>query len=158
MTWAEVKKKLNISKAAGPDGIHSRTLQECFENLSIALEIIYDKRLGCSILPNQWKEAHVTPLCKKGKRKLPQNYRPDSLTSICCKVLEKLIRNEMVEHLERLGILTKNQHGFREGISCNTQLLEINEIWSSIFDKGVPWDCIYLDFAKAFDSVPHKTT
>ena len=148
--------KLNISKAGGPDGIHARILQECSEYLSVALEIIYNKSLESGNLPKQWKEANVKPLYKKGKKQLTQNYRPVSLTSVCCKVLEKIIRNNIVKHLESLGVITNDQHGFREGRSCNTQLLEIMEIWTSLIDKGIPWDCAYLDFAKAFDSVPHQ--
>jgi hypothetical protein len=60
-----------------------------------------------------------------------------------------------VEHLESQGLLNINQHGFRKGRSCSTQLLEVMESWTKIFDDGHPWDCIYMDYAKAFDSVPH---
>ena len=84
------------------------------------------------------------------------NYRPVSLTSICCKLLEKLIRNTIVEKLEEQGLFNKNQHGFRNGRSCCTQLLEVMEMWTRWFDLGLPWDTIYTDFSKAFDSVPHQ--
>ena len=86
----------------------------------------------------------------------PQNYRPISLTSICCKMLERIIRDAVVEHLESRGLLTKDQHGFREKRSCVTQLLEVMEIWGNLLDKGIAWDSIYMDFAKAFDRVPHN--
>ena len=148
--------KQNVSKAAGPDGVHAKVLYECKNSLSKALDIIFNKSLESGNLPSQWKDAHVKPLFKKGKKRSPKNYRPVSLTSICSKLLEKIVRNAIVKHLESLGILTKDQHGFREGRSCNTQLLEIMEIWTDFLEKGLCWDCIYLDFAKAFDSVPHQ--
>ena len=107
-------------------------------------------------LPCQWKEAHVKPLFKKGKRSLPANYRPVGLTSLCFKLLERIIKVDVTKHLIDLGLITDDQHGFREGRSCCTQLLQIMEIWTDMFDHGQAWDCIYLDFAKAFDSVPHK--
>jgi hypothetical protein len=59
-------------------------------------------------------------------------------------------------HLESNNLIIKDQHGFRGGKSCNTQLLEVMELWTKFTEKGVPWDCIYLDFAKAFDTVPHN--
>ena len=78
------------------------------------------------------------------------------LTAICCKILERIIKQEVVNHLENNNILNKNQHGFRNRRSCITQLLEVIDIWNNIYDQGIPWDTIYMDFAKAFDKVPHK--
>ena len=62
----------------------------------------------------------------------------------------------MFDYLYKTGVLSDEQYGFINGRSCLTQLLNIMEIWSNWGDEGVPWDTIYLDFAKAFDSVPHK--
>ena len=156
---ADIKKrilKLNTSKSAGPDKIHSKILFETIDQVAPLLLIIFSKSLEEGQLPTQWKEANVTPIFKKGRKKSPCNYRPVSLTSICCKLLERIIRDRIVLHLEQLGLLDKNQHGFRGGMSCNTQLLEIMESWTTFFELGLPWDCIYMDFAKAFDSVPHE--
>lgn len=148
--------KLNTSKAAGPDGIHSRMLKESCKEISSALLIIYRLSLDEGVLPKQWKEAHVRPIFKKGKKNNPANYRPVSLTAICCKILERLIRDETVKYLEDLGLICDDQHGFRGGRSCCTQLLQVMEMWSSWMDQGLAWDCIYLDFSKAFDKVPHQ--
>lgn len=149
-------KSLNISKAPGPDGINSRILRETAVQIAPALKILFDKSMFEGKLPYQWKEAHVIALFKKGSRRSPNNYRPVSLTAICCKLLEKLIRNNVVDNLEKQGLIHLDQHGFRQGRSCCTQLLEVMEIWTRWFDLGLPWDTIYTDFSKAFDSVPHK--
>ena len=148
--------KLDINKSAGPDNIHSKILREVAEPFSPVLESIYRKSLDEGILPHQWKKANVVPLHKKGSRKTPGNYRPVSLTAICCKILERIIRDGLVEYLKKLGLIDINQHGFTSGKSCNTQLLEVLEQWTEILDAGGDWDCIYMDYQKAFDSVPHE--
>jgi hypothetical protein len=116
---------------------------------------IFKSSIREGYVPTQWKQANIIPLFKKGSRKKTSNYRPVSLTCICCKLLEKIIRNQIVEHLESQGLININQHGFRKGRSCGTQLLEVMEGWSNILDEGQTWDCVYMDYAKAFDSVPH---
>ena len=147
---------LPIGKSAGPDGISNRILRELANQIAPILKNVYDKSINESKLPYQWKEAHVVAIYKKGRKKSANNYRPVSLTAICCKLLEKIIRNKMVKHLEDQGLINKDQHGFRYGRSCCTELLEVMETWTRWFDLGLPWDAIYTDFSKAFDSVPHE--
>ena len=103
-----------------------------------------------------WKKAQVTPLYKKGDKHISANYRPVSLTVIICKLLESFVRDKIMNHMEINDLFTVHQHGFRSKHSCTTQLLEVLEHWSEILEQGGSIDCIYLDFAKAFDTVPHK--
>lgn len=147
--------KLNISKAAGPDKLHAKILYELRKEISLPLNIIFNKSMNEGKLPPEWKLAHVKPLFKKGSKKDISNYRPVSLTSICCKLLERIIKADMTKYLEENKFIVRNQHGFRSGRSCVTQLLEIMNIWTEILDKNSAIDCVYLDFAKAFDKVPH---
>ena len=70
--------------------------------------------------------------------------------------MESIIRDNLMEYLDKGGKLSEDQHGFRSGRSCVTQLLEIVEVWSSMLDEGAGIDVVYLDFRKAFDSVPHQ--
>ena len=149
-------KSLNISKASGPDGINARILRETADQLAPALKIIFEKSLDEGVLQHQWKEAHIVALFKKGAKRDANNYRPVSLTAICGKLLEKIVRDNIVKSLESQGLIHKDQHGFRGGRSCCTQLLEVMEVWTRWFDLGLPWDTIYTDFSKAFDSVPHQ--
>ena len=149
-------KKLNISKASGPDNIHAKVISELKDCLDYPLYLLYDLSLQEGKIPSQWKIANVKPLFKKGNQHIVSNYRPVSLTAVCGKILERIIRDEIVEFLESHNILSNSQHGFRTGRSCCTQLLELLEIWTDLVDKNINWDCIYLDFAKAFDKVPHK--
>ena len=86
----------------------------------------------------------------------PSNYRPVSLTSQVCKVLESIVRDRIIEHLTANNLLSKAQHGFRQGRSCLTNLLETLELWTKIIDDGDGVDIAYLDFRKASDLVSHE--
>ena len=148
--------KLNVNKSCGPDNMHPRVLQETAKASSIPLEKIFKLSLSSGECPDDWKTANVTPIHKKGDRTDPSNYRPVSLTSQVCKVLESIVRKHLMEHLTGNNILSDNQHGFREGRSCLTNLLELVESWTEILDENDGIDVAYLDFRKAFDLVSHR--
>ena len=148
--------KLNPTKSPGPDGLHPRVLKEAANEISQPLATIFNISMKEGRVPEDWKIAHVTAIFKKGKKTTPGNYRPVSLTSIICKLMESIIRDKLMEFIDERDLLSDDQHGFRSGRSCVTQLLEIVEIWSSMLDEGGGIDVVYLDFRKAFDSVPHE--
>jgi hypothetical protein len=147
--------QLKPSKSPGPDGLHPRVAKELAEVLSGPLATIMNKSM-VEGAPQSWKDANVSPIFKKGDRKQPGNYRPVSLTSVICKAMESIIRQHVLEYLLGNNLLTDCQHGFTSGRSCSTQLLAVLDIWTSIIDKGGNVDNIYLDYAKAFDKVPHE--
>ena len=76
--------------------------------------------------------------------------------SLCVKEMERIIKDNVVEHLNEYNVIKGSQHGFTRGRSCLTNLLEFFEEVYEMMDEGKPVDVIYLDFAKAFDKVPHK--
>ena len=147
---------LNPNKSPGPDQIHPRVLKEVSGPISVPLSQIFRKSLENGRLPEQWKEANVTPIFKKGSRKEPGNYRPISLTSVPGKVMESFIRDVVLDHLLENKLLTEAQYGFLPKKSCEAQLLSCMEAWTDMMERGVPVDVVYLDFKKAFDSVPHE--
>ena len=149
-------KEQKPGKSAGPDGIHSRVVVETQEQLVGPLTIIFNKSLSEGVVPDSWKEAEVVPIFKKGKRDDPSNYRPVSLTIVCGKIMEKIVRKEIVDHLERNEVISDVQHGFVQGKSCQTQLLTVIEEWTKWMEERKPFDCLYFDYRKAFDSVPHN--
>jgi hypothetical protein len=148
-------KKLKTNKAPGIDSIVPLVLKECADQIALPLSLLFTQSLNEEKVPEEWKRANVTPLFKKGKRNSAANYRPVSLTSHICKLMETLIRDAIVEHLEKWKLILESQHGFRRGKSCLTNLLEFLENVTKIVDEGHPVDIIYLDFSKAFDKVPH---
>jgi ribonuclease P/MRP protein subunit RPP40 len=149
-------KQLKVGKAAGIDGIATKVLIECAEELCKPLQILYNCSLKDGIVPKEWKLANVSALYKKGSKELAGNYRPVSLTSHVGKVMESVIKDVMVEYLMKNELINASQHGFVKGKSCLTNLLEFFEKVTDWVDNGEPVDVIYLDFQKAFDKVPHK--
>ena len=107
-------------------------------------------------IPEDWRKANVIPIFKKGSRLSANNYRPVSLTCILCKTMETLVREQLMAHLQRNNLISREQHGFTQGRSCVTQLLDMLDIWTEVLDLGGGIDAIYMDFMKAFDSVPHR--
>ena len=149
-------KELKTRKASGPDNIPAILLKNCAEELTPILAFIFQQALDQNAVPDDWKTALVTPVFKKGKRAEPANYRPVSLTSIICKINEHIIVSETLSHLERENILVDYQHGFRRRRSCETQLLITSHDLASILNRRSQADVAVLDFAKAFDKVPHQ--
>ena len=138
-------KKLTDNKSPGIDGITPKLLKEIAEEISVPLAIMFNLSLREGTVPHEWKHVNVVPIFKKENRCKAENYRPVSLTSVVCKLLESLLRDHMIDFLEKHNLLKDTQHG-----------LEYAEIISKWVDDGSPVDVIYLDFQKAFDKVPHQ--
>ena len=149
-------KNINPRKAAGPDGIPCRLLQSVAKELAPGLTKLFSTSLESGQVPKDWCHAIVQPIFKKGDRSTAANYRPISLTCVCCKLMEHVIRTQVTEHLEKNNIFSDAQHGFRKRRSCETQLLLTVDDLAREIDRGGQTDTILLDYAKAFDKVPHQ--
>ena len=149
-------KGLKDNKSPGADGISPRLLKEIVDDISVPLAIAFNLSIQDGIVPREWKNANIIPIFKNGSRCKSENYRPVSLTSVICKLLESLLRDHMVDFLTRHNLINQTQHGFLKGRSCLTNLLDFMEHISKWADDGSPVDVINLDFQKAFDKVPHQ--
>ena len=147
---------LHNSKNPGPDGWPIPIIKSVCEFIAIPLFIIFKKSYNSGVLPHDWKNAQVTPIHKKGARNQVCNYRPVSLTSIFSKFMESIIKDHLMCHLLSNNLLSAYQFGFIPGRSCTTQLLYVLDYFTHHLDQGDSVDVIYLDFQKAFDSVPHQ--
>ena len=159
ITPEKVKQKLDNlrqSAAPGPDKLFPRILKMISSQIMLPLAVIYNKSFNEGCVPSEWKNANVTPIFKKGSKTDPGNYRPVSLTSVICKVMESILKDSLMLHLTSNNILKISQHGFMKGKSCLTNLLEYLEVLTKLVDEGHSVDVIYLDFSKAFDKVPHE--
>jgi hypothetical protein len=140
ITTEMIRKKIdNLRKdsAPGPDNIHPQLLKETKNEIALPLRIIYRKSIDTGCVPRDWRLARVIPIFKKGTKTTASNYRPVSLTSVPCKILESIIKDNMMQHL------TDNELVFMDKVT-------------KIIDEGSSADIFYLDFAKAFDKVPHE--
>ena len=156
---AIVKEKIHRLKpdsAFGPDQIGPRILQATSDVLCFPLSVVFRKSLDEGVVPDDWKKGNITPIFKSGSRMSAGNYRPVSLTSIVCKIMESIIRDNIVLHLVKYELIKDSQHGFMSAKSCQTNLIEYLDTLTKLVDEGHNIDVIYLDFAKAFDKVPHR--
>ena len=144
------------NKSPGVDGIAPKILKETVEQICTPLAHVFNMSLQEGIVPLEWKGANIIPLFKKGSRNKSVNYRPVSLTSVICKVLETIIRDHMMDFLKKHKLINPSQHGFLKARSCLTNLLCFFEEITKWVDEWSPVDVIYLDFQKAFDKVPHQ--
>ena len=148
-------KVLDIYKSPGPDNISPRVLRECASELAPFLCILLNKSFSTGQLPCSWKIANITPLHKKGSKHSRNNYRQISLTSIIVKVGEKIVKNRVFNFWLDQNIFNPNQYAYLSGKSTLTQLSCFDD-WSKSRNKSKSTDVVFLDFSKAFDSVPHE--
>nr|XP_047129573.1 uncharacterized protein LOC124809501 [Hydra vulgaris] len=149
-------KNVDINKTYGVDFIHPLILKNCGDSVALPLTLIFIESFVKSELPTQWRAAIITPLFKKGDKLEAANYKPVSLTSITCKIMEGIVRDCIQSYLIKYKLISKSQHGFVKGKSCTTNLLEALDYISFNLSIGISVDEALLDFVKAFDSVAHK--
>ena len=147
---------LNVNKSCGPDEINPKMLLELADQICAPLALIMNKTLQEGLIPKDWKEANISPIFKKGARNKAENYRPISLTSIVCKIMESVVKEVVMKHVLSNKLLSSKQYGFISGRSTVTQLLRYLDSCVETMVNGGVTDTIYLDFAKAFDTVPHR--
>lgn len=158
-TESEIEEKikaLNPNKAPGPDGFLPKVMKAIVEGISPHLCKVYNRSLETGVVPQDMRSANVSPIFKKGVTTITGNFRPISLTSVPGKVLESIIKDRIVDHLDRHSLIGNSQHGFRSGRSCLTNLLEFFRVMFATHDQSKAVDVVYLDFKKAFDKVPHR--
>ena len=148
--------KITKNKATGPDETPGKFLKICAFELHEVFTILFQTSLDLGVVPDEWKVAHIFPLFKKGDKTKAENYRPISLTSISCKLLEHIVHSTLMGFLDSNEILSPFQHGFRQKRSCESQLLTTLRDFSESLNSSGQTDAILLDFSKAFDKVDHR--
>jgi hypothetical protein len=139
---------INSHKALGPGGIPARLLHEYASYIDPVLTKIFQISVNTGTIPDEWRSASIVLVFKKGDRHQASNYRPVSLTSIACKLLEHIVHSQVMDHYDRHSILSDKQHGFRSKRSCETQLsVTIDSIALTLADGGQV-DIILLTYQK----------
>lgn len=113
--------------------------------------MLFNKWLSTGTVPQQWKEANIVSVFRKGEAEYTENYRPISLLPLVSKVLERSVLNSFKNRLPEF--IKACQHGFPYGISCTSNLLEVLYHTGALLDKGGQVDMVYMDMSKAFDKV-----
>ena len=159
ITFNGITKLLNglkPNKSPESYNLGPRLLKELAEDIAPLLLMILHKSLATGEVPDDWHTANDTTAFKKRKKYQAENYRPISLTSICCKIMEHVIASQIMNNGQKEDILYPLQHGFRRGRSCGTQLIEFVDDLSNNLHTNQQTDVFVMDFAKAFDKVCHS--
>ena len=144
------------NSAAGPDGIPGLFYNKLACVLAQPLTVVFQQSLHQRAIPDMWRLALITPLYKgKGSKTSPDSYRPISLTDIACKILERLIASQIRKFWLDNSVLCPEQHGFLPRRSTVSNLVACDSIISNLLNEDHACDVILLDFARAFDKVPH---
>ena len=153
----EAISEISPDSAAGPDGIPAILLKNCADILCVPLQLLWSESMETGCVPSFYKVGYVTPLFKKGSRAEPGNYRPVTLTSHVIKIFERVVRKNMMGYPETNNIISGNQHGFRPGRSCSSQMIShFDKIFKGLTENHDTDMPAYLDFSKAFDKVDIK--
>lgn len=159
VTPADVKKALssvNTRKGAGPDEIPPSVLKNCSRALARPIATIFNRSIAESKFPTEWKIASVTPIHKAGSLNNVENYRPISILSCLAKVFEKMVYTYVYPTVQ--NVISEKQHGFVKKRSTTTNLMVYTTSIIDKLEKRQQVDGVYVDFAKAFDRVPHNLT
>ena len=152
----KVVMNLDLSKASGPDCIPVVVLKNCEPEHSYILAELFNKCLKESGFPDCWKVSSVVPVFKNvGERSTAKNYRPVSLVSVVSKVFEKLVNNRIVDPLEKCGLFSDFQYGFRSCRSTADLLTVVSDRIARAFNRSGATRAVALDISKAFDRVWH---
>ena len=149
-------KEIKPHSSSTNDDMPAILIKQCSTTINYPLLLIWSQSLDSGYVYPQYKQQIITPLHKKESRAVPENYRPICPTSHSSKTCERIVRDKIVDHLVRNNLICKHQHGFRKGHSCLTQLLNHINIVILNFIQNKDTDCVYLDYAKAFDKVDHE--
>ena len=143
-----------LSKLSGSDCILVVNLKSCESELFHILAELFNKCLKESCFPDCWKVLSVVPVFNNvGERSTAKNYRPVSLLSVVSKVFEKLVNNRIVDHLEKCGLFSDFQYGFRSSQSTADLLTVVSDRIARTFNSSGATRAVALDISKASDRI-----
>lgn len=155
---AEALRTLNPNKAPGPDNIDVRILRQVHKTNAQLLYLWVKTCFDLGHFPSKLRAGHVVYFQKQDKNpSMVDAYRPICLLPTLGKLLEKVINVRLIYHLEKNGLLSPNQHGFRELRSCESALQDLLDLVDKNRNQGLLTTIVSFDIKGAFDSVDWLT-
>ena len=151
---AEFASRIKSSFSAGPDNVPSFIVKSCAEELALPLSILFNLSLDSGFFPELWKKSFIIPIHKSGSRNNISNYRGIAKLSAIPKLFEQLLTEHLTFQCKPL--ISPFQHGFLNGSSTVTNLLQFVTHTISAFQNKMQTDVLYTDFSKAFDKINHN--
>ncbi|CAH8481634.1 unnamed protein product [Schistosoma intercalatum] len=149
-------KTLKPNASSGADDIPSIVYKMSGPDIQTLLLKIYTLSLETGTYPETWKVTYVLPKHKSGPRNLVENYRPINITPVISRIMEKVIQNQLSDHLLKEDLIDPSQHGFIRTRSCSTCLIDFFNEVTRMRDQKKLVIILYFDIKKAFDKVPHN--
>lgn len=149
-------RELKPEAAPGLDGITSRVLKEIANEICSPIAYLVNLVIETGSWPQQFREASITPIYKSGDKACVENYRPISLLSNVGKIFEKIIKVRLVDFLTKNKLLSEKQFGFTENKNTADAIAFLTQKIYTALDRGRPCAGVFIDLAKAFDTVSHK--
>ena len=151
-------KRFKIGSSPGPDGVSPLIIKSAGEPLvRVMAKLIEESVNELGEFPASQKEGSITSVWKnKGDRLDPEYYRPIALNNLLGKIMESVVLQTIIEHLEKNRLLNERQHGFREQYSTTTALFQTQSSIIRKVENGHSVILVLLDFSAAFDRVSHN--
>ncbi|KAJ7415679.1 RNA-directed DNA polymerase from mobile element jockey-like protein [Pitangus sulphuratus] len=132
--------------------MHPWVLSELVEEVGNPVSILFEKLWQFGEVPTDRKRRNINPIFKNGNKEDPENYRLVSLTSVPAKIMEQILLETIVCHMENKDVTGDSQHGFTKGKSRLKNLVAFYDGITVLVDEGRATDVIYLDLCKTFDT------
>ena len=148
-------KRLNVNKSFMIENISMPYLKDSLSILAFEFTYIINECLDKGIMPQDWVLGTITPVPKNGFSQSMSDYRPISVLPAPSKIIERIVYNQLVYHLESHGLLYCYQHGFRKDHSTSSAIYELVQFIYNSLDERKSVSSVYIDYSKAFDTIDH---